>query len=103
MNNWLNGQDDDEPLLNQKSNVVIETIEYINKQTGGNFDNVGIGTDLDGFTHVPDDVNHCSKPDRLSKMIIQKLNKYGPECGNKVLFGNALWVFKECCCSPPLR
>jgi microsomal dipeptidase-like Zn-dependent dipeptidase len=89
MKNWLNGVDDDEPLQEE---LVEKTIKEIIKGTGS-YRCVGIGTDLDGFTHVPDNLNHCSKLTALRDMICHSF----PAQAYDILFGNAERVFLECC------
>jgi microsomal dipeptidase-like Zn-dependent dipeptidase len=100
MKNWLNGVDDDEPL---QETLLGETIDYINDRTGGNYDHIGIGTDLDGFTHVPDNLNQCSKLKDLSDMIYHCCGPNGADKANKILYKNAERVFTKCCCQKPRR
>jgi microsomal dipeptidase-like Zn-dependent dipeptidase len=70
-------------------------MDYVRDVSGNGYENVGIGTDLDGFTHVPDNLCHCSKLTLLSRMIVDHC---GETVAAKVLHDNAIRVFKECCC-----
>lgn len=98
---WLNGNDDDKNVTDTAAGqqIIFDTIDYIAQKTG-DYSNIGIGTDLDGFTHVPDDLGQSYKLDALQGMIMKKYgfkDSDGKIVADKILFDNALRVFTECC------
>lgn len=87
MRNWLCGIDDDKPC----DDDIINSIGYIIDRTGCD-DYVGIGTDLDGFTHVPDNLSRSAKLSHLGDIIT---GAFGAASAGKILSGNALRVLKS--------
>lgn len=69
---------------------VLRTIEHIHKVTG-NFDAIALGTDLDGFSQVPDDINGarmlCNLREQISK-------RFGWEAMEKISHLNAERVLR---------
>ena len=105
MNYWLSGDDsyklDPIPAL-------VATIKYVAsvaKDVANEFGNlqpeeyndfVGIGTDLDGFTHVPDDYRESSLLSGLAAELLPHFDN-DPTVVKKILHENAMRVFKEAC------
>jgi len=86
MRYWLCAIDDDSAC----DDAILASIHYIIKRTGCD-DYVGIGTDLDGFTHVPDNLRQSAKLSHLSDIIT---SEFGSVTAQKILYGNALRVLK---------
>ena len=92
MNYWTTGIEEDDPFKKDRGiPFVLDTIDFIFKETG-NFDNIAIGTDLDGFTQVPDDVTHIRLIGRLRDAI---LSKFGAAAAIKICKENALRVIRK--------
>jgi microsomal dipeptidase-like Zn-dependent dipeptidase len=91
MNYWLVGIEEDNPFREDGGiKYLIETVAFIHK-TLGSFENISIGTDLDGFTQVPDDVTHV----RLMGRVRDEIKKqFGPEAAAKICYENALRVLR---------
>ncbi len=70
----------------QGINFLSRHIRYL-IDTGGE-DAVGIGTDFDGFTTPPDDLDNASQMLRLTQRLM--IDGYSPEAIKKILGGNAL-------------
>ena len=89
MNYWVIGKEEDS-LFKKETGIeyLIETIRQI-RHFLGDFDNIAIGTDLDGFTQVPDDVTHVRKMDRLRQAI---LKEFGAEAAEQICHKNVLRV-----------
>ncbi|MEN8193338.1 MAG: membrane dipeptidase [Bacteroidota bacterium] len=94
-NYWLIGKEEGDPVptfIDFKKEYgmqhVIKTIDHIGKVTG-TFENISIGSDLDGFTDPPDDLYNLAKMDSLRKRLVKK---YGVAVSRKILGGNALRV-----------
>jgi len=97
-NYWLTGKEEGDPMptfidFTPEYGIkhIVNTIDHIKKVTGS-YDNIAIGTDLDGFTDPPDELYNISKMDVLRKKLHKK---YGPTIAKKILGGNALRVLKE--------
>jgi membrane dipeptidase len=80
----------------QGINFISLHIEHI-LQTGGE-DVVGIGSDFDGFTTPPDDLDNASQLPRLTQRLV--VDGYSPATIQKILGGNAMRVLSEVWCSP---
>jgi membrane dipeptidase len=95
-NYWLTGKEEgDIPLLpdfkpDKGIKYIIETIRHINEVTG-TFDNIAIGTDLDGFTDPSDDLYDISK---MSYLRTRLENEYFIGHVNNIMGFNALRVLK---------
>ncbi len=85
MDYWLNGTE----TVSNAADVVIESIEYV-ARICGNYDNIAIGSDLDGFTEVPRDL---AGPDKIP-YLIQKMHDKGIAQADidKICFGNYMRV-----------
>jgi microsomal dipeptidase-like Zn-dependent dipeptidase len=58
MNYWLNGTEEDNLFkLDSGLPLIIETIIELRRIGNGSCDHIAIGSDLDGFTQVPDDLS----------------------------------------------
>lgn len=72
---------------------IIKTISHIAKVCGGSFDNIAIGTDMDGFTQPIDDLYEPSQMVRLTQAMLDA--GISEENIKKILGGNALRVMAE--------
>jgi len=77
---------------------VLKTMEHL-RQVGGE-DVVGIGTDFDGFTDPPDELEDMTKLPRLTRELTApylspRTAKYSDKVVKKFLGGNALRVLRE--------
>jgi membrane dipeptidase len=89
MNYWLVGVEEDDPTrIDNAIPHIIRTVECIHGSLG-NYDTIAIGTDLDGFTQVPDDLRHVRLLSHLSDTLEKK---FGVEVANKICYQNALRV-----------
>lgn len=92
MNYWLSP---DNSKLGLK--YILSTIEHL-RRIGGD-DVVGIGTDFDGFTDPPDELEDMSKLPRLTRALASEQNgmteAYSDKTIEKFLGGNALRVILE--------
>lgn len=75
----------------QGINAISRHIQYL-VDVGGE-DVVGIGTDFDGFTTPPDDLDNESMMPRLTQRLV--VDDYSREQIFKILGGNALRVLRE--------
>jgi membrane dipeptidase len=96
-NFYLMGKEEDDPFspivdFNPEPgiNYIIETIDKIHTVTG-TYDNISIGSDLDGFTDPPDDLYNLARFKFLKEKLIQK---YGIVSAGKILGDNMLRVLK---------
>jgi membrane dipeptidase len=80
----------------QGINFISRHIEHM-FQVGGE-DVVGIGTDYDGFTTPPDDLDNASQLPRLTQRLV--IDGYSSGTIHKMLGGNAMRVLSEAWCSP---
>ncbi len=70
---------------------ILKTIDKIYSITK-TYDNISIGTDLDGFTDPPDDLFNIAQFKYLKSRLIEK---YGPDIALKILGDNMLRVLKS--------
>lgn len=92
MNYWLIGVEEDDPTkIDTATPHIIRSIERIHEYLG-NYDSIAIGTDLDGFTQVPDDFRHVRLLNHLSAAVEKK---FGIEIANKICYQNALRVLSS--------
>ena len=75
----------------QGINFISRHIQYL-IDTGGE-DVVGIGTDFDGFTTPPDDLDNASQMPRLTQRLV--IDGHSEARINKVLGGNALRMIRQ--------
>ena len=75
----------------QGLNFISRHIQYL-IDIGGE-DVVGIGTDFDGFTALPDDLDNASQIPRLTQRLV--VNGHSEVCIKKVLGENALRVIRQ--------
>jgi microsomal dipeptidase-like Zn-dependent dipeptidase len=71
--------------------LITDVIDYIHSVTKS-FDNISIGSDLDGFIHP---IDLCSNYSKMSAIVDPILYRYGQLAGEKILYRNALRVL-EC-------
>lgn len=90
MNYWLTGI---EKLPDDGIENIIKTIRDIAAICGGSYDNISIGTDMDGFTQPVDDLYVPSQMIRLTQAMLDE--NISEENIKKVLGGNAMRVLKE--------
>ncbi len=91
MNYWTIGKEDNSIFRKEKGIAhVIETMRFISDCTGS-FDNISIGSDLDGYTQVPDDVKHIRFMGRLRDAIVEA---FGKEAAEKICYQNAVRVLE---------
>ncbi|MBK6504120.1 MAG: membrane dipeptidase [Ignavibacteria bacterium] len=72
---------------------IINTIRHIANVCGGSYDNISIGTDMDGFTQPVDDLYEPSQMVRLTQAMLS--DGIAEENIKKILGGNALRVMAE--------
>lgn len=90
MNYWLTGN---EKLPDDGIENIIKTIKDVAKICKGSFDNISIGSDMDGFTQPMDDLYVPSKMIRLTQALIDE--GITESDIKKILGGNAMRVMKE--------
>lgn len=90
MNYWLCGKEGkpDDGLDN-----IINVVKYIAGVCGGSYDNIAVGTDMDGFTQPVDDLYNPSQMVRLTQAMLDA--GISDENIRKVLGGNAIRVMAE--------
>jgi len=90
MNYWLVGKDvkPDNGIDN-----IVKTIKDISVICDGSFDNIAIGTDMDGFTQPVDDLYCSNQMQKLTLAMLQSGIK--PDDIKKVLGLNAMRVMSE--------
>ncbi|RYZ94396.1 MAG: hypothetical protein EOP47_27915, partial [Sphingobacteriaceae bacterium] len=93
MNYWQNGDNHQDSILISDKGIepVINTMLYM-KEVMGTVDHIAIGTDLDGFTHVPSDTKHVRYIDNLRQGII---NAFGEADAQKICYTNAIRVLRQ--------
>ena len=90
MNYWLTGK---EKMPDDGIENIIKTIKDIAKICKGSYDNIAIGTDMDGFTQPVDDLYIPTQMIRLTQaMIDEGISEINIK---KILGGNALRVMKD--------
>lgn len=90
MNYWLTGK---EKLPDDGLENIVRTIQDIANICGGSYDNIAVGTDMDGFTQPVDDLYIPSQMIRLTQAMIDE--NISEDNIKKVLGGNAMRVLKE--------
>jgi membrane dipeptidase len=70
---------------------VVDHIDHIAKVAG--IDHVGLGSDFDGITTVPDQLEDVSAYPRITQILLDR--GYAPEDVRKILGGNILRVMRE--------
>ena len=91
MNYWIIGLEEDNPFKKDRGIIfLLQTIRFIHDKIG-DYENISIGTDLDGFTQVPDDISHIRLIGRLRDAIT---NEFGEEASRKICYENALRVIR---------
>lgn len=92
MNYWTTGIEEDD-LLSFDPGIknILDTIETIHSRFNS-YDNIGIGTDLDGFSQVPDDLKHVKV---LGKLRVAITKKFGEDAAVKICYANALNVITK--------
>lgn len=93
MNYWLYPT---EQHLGMK--YVLKTISHLHDVGGENV--IGIGTDFDGFTDPPDDLEDMTRLPRLTRELVTpysspRRRRYSDSAVKKILGGNALRVLRE--------
>ncbi|MEO5891080.1 MAG: membrane dipeptidase [Ferruginibacter sp.] len=93
MNYWQNGDAHQDSMLISDVGIepVINTMLHI-KELMGTVDHIAIGTDLDGFTHVPSDTRHVRYIDNLRQAIIKA---FGEADAQKICYTNAIRVLRQ--------
>ena len=92
MNYWLIGIEEDDPgKIDHAIPFILESIDRIYNRLQ-HYDSIAIGTDLDGFTQVPDDLGHIRLLSKLSSAIE---NKFGREVAEKICYQNALKLLRN--------
>src|SRR5262249_35632605 len=79
----LSGADD-----RDDAQLITDVIDCI-QQVTGTYDNISIGSDLDGFI---DPIEMCSNYGKMSQITLLLIAKYGQSIGEQLLFRNALRV-----------
>lgn len=95
MDYWLTGNDDYKPSIA----AVIETMVYIrniadSKGNKGTYDHIAIGSDLDGFTTIPEDLGG----ERMMTDLVQAIRAIPDitaEDVDKICWGNYMRVLKD--------
>jgi membrane dipeptidase len=81
----------DNPFPNGTVHTVVDHIEHIIKVAG--IDHVGLGSDYDGITRLPDQLEDVSTYPVITQEMLNR--GYQPEDIKKMLGGNLMRVFKE--------
>ena len=74
--------------LRDDLHLITDVIDYIHSKTGS-FDNIGIGSDLDGFIEP---IHMCSNYSKMSSLSRALIGKYGQDVAERILYRNALRV-----------
>ena len=92
MNYWLIGIEEDDPgKIDHAIPYILQSIDLIHNRLQ-HYDSIAIGTDLDGFTQVPDDLGHIRLLSKLSSAIE---NKFGTAIAEKICYQNALKLLHD--------
>ena len=92
MNYWLIGIEEDDPgKIDHAIPFILESIDRIYNRLQ-HYDSIAIGTDLDGFSQVPDDLGHIRLLSKLSSAIE---HKFGREVAEKICYQNALKLLRN--------
>lgn len=78
------------PIIPGDANIVVEHIDHIAKVAG--IDHVGIGSDFDGISTLPDGLEDVSKYPILTELLLRK--GYSETDIQKILSGNMMRVMK---------
>jgi membrane dipeptidase len=78
------------PIIPGDANIVVEHIDHIAKVAG--VDHVGIGSDFDGISTLPDGLEDVSKYPILTELLLRK--GYSETDIQKILSGNMMRVMK---------
>jgi microsomal dipeptidase-like Zn-dependent dipeptidase len=102
-NYWITGEEegiglDEEPLTPTAIDALVEmridglmrTIDEIGKHFN-DFDSIAIGSDMDGFTRLPDEIPHVKYLGRLRQRIAET---YTETVARKICYENALRVLR---------
>ncbi len=89
MDYWLEGNESTQAAID----IVIETIQFIAAKCGSKYDNIAIGSDLDGFTEVPRDLSGSDKMPAL----IDAMSRSGIQMSDieNICFNNYMRVLKN--------
>lgn len=72
---------------------IVDHIDYIVHVAG--IDHVGLGSDFDGVSRLPDGLDDASHMPRITEILLER--GYRPAEVKKILGGNAMRVFGEVC------
>jgi membrane dipeptidase len=78
------------PIIPGDANIVVEHIDHIAKVAG--VEHVGIGSDFDGISTLPDGLEDVSKYPILTELLLRK--GYSEADIQKILSGNMMRVMK---------
>jgi microsomal dipeptidase-like Zn-dependent dipeptidase len=87
-----------QPELPEKATIedsmplLFSHIDKIVEWTGGSFDHVGIGSDLDGF--IKPALPGLKDMDNMADLQVRLADRYGPESAEKISSGNALRMLR---------
>ncbi|HEX2868177.1 MAG TPA: membrane dipeptidase [Ignavibacteriales bacterium] len=94
-NFYLSGKEEDNPFPFSKQEpgikYIIDAVKHIREVTSG-FDNIAIGSDLDGFTDPSDDLFNTSCFQFLRERLT---GAFGEEAAGKILGNNFMRVLKN--------
>ncbi len=92
MNYWLIGIEEDDPgKIDKAIPHILHSIKLIYGKLG-HYNSIAIGTDLDGFTQVPDDLGHI----RLLGNLSTKLeSEFGIDIAKKLCYENAFRLLEQ--------
>jgi microsomal dipeptidase-like Zn-dependent dipeptidase len=76
------------PDLRDDFRLISDVIDYL-KCVTGTYENIGIGSDLDGFIEP---IGMCSNYSKMSALTLPLMEKYGQATAEEILFRNALRV-----------
>lgn len=92
MNYWLVGIEEDDPgKIDKAIPLILQSIHRIYDHLN-HYDCIAIGTDLDGFTQVPDDLGHIRLLSRLSSAVEAE---FGTGIAEKICYQNALRLLQN--------
>ena len=73
--------------------TVVDHIDYIVNQVGPDY--IGLGSDFDGVSSLPQGLSDCSMVPNITKELVQR--GYSNEDIRKILGGNFMRVFRQVC------
>jgi len=97
-NYWLTGIGDvtDGSSKNYGLKNIAKAVNYIADQCGGSFDYIAIGSDFDGMTDPPDNLDNISKLPSLRNYLLDNINSTDRESDvNKIFGGNMIRLLNE--------